>query len=105
MPLPGFNHHPPHVHGKNESTDYNSRFTAFKTLLSKGFLLGSLVEERIPVPQLFANVLLKSNENHLINLTGTKGLLAKKTKKKIFIANHHVIWFKLVANLRYIAWL
>lgn len=35
------------------------RFTALRTLLSRGFLLGSLVEERIPVPQLLAKVFLQ----------------------------------------------
>lgn len=34
----------------------NLRLTALRTLLSRGFLLGSLVEERIPVPQLLAKV-------------------------------------------------
>lgn len=36
----------------------NLRLTALRTLLSRGFLLGSLVEERIPVPQLLAKVFL-----------------------------------------------
>lgn len=35
-----------------------SRLTVFNTRLSSGFLLGSLVEERIPVPQLLASVFL-----------------------------------------------
>lgn len=35
------------------------RLTALRTLLSRGFLLGSLVEERIPVPQLLAKVFLQ----------------------------------------------
>lgn len=34
------------------------RLTVFSTRLSSGFLLGSLVEERIPVPQLLARVFL-----------------------------------------------
>lgn len=34
------------------------RLTVFNTRLSRGFLLGSLVEERIPVPQLLARVFL-----------------------------------------------
>lgn len=34
------------------------RLTVFNTRLSRGFLLGSLVEERIPVPQLLAKVFL-----------------------------------------------
>lgn len=37
----------------------NLRLTALRTLLSRGFLLGSLVEERIPVPQLLAKVFLQ----------------------------------------------
>lgn len=39
----------------------NLRLTALRTLLSRGFLLGSLVEERIPVPQLLAKVFLQGN--------------------------------------------
>lgn len=35
------------------------RLTALRTLLSRGFLLGSLVEERMPVPQLLAKVFLE----------------------------------------------
>lgn len=35
------------------------RLTALRTLLSRGFLLGSLVEDRIPVPQLLAKVFLQ----------------------------------------------
>lgn len=34
------------------------RFTALRTRLSSGLRLGSLVEERMPVPQLFASVFL-----------------------------------------------
>lgn len=34
------------------------RFTVFNTRLSRGFRLGSLVDERIPVPQLLAKVFL-----------------------------------------------
>lgn len=36
----------------------HSRFTAFRTRLSKGLRLGSLVEDRMPVPQLLARVFL-----------------------------------------------
>lgn len=39
--------------------DVDLRLTALRTLLSRGFLLGSLVEERIPVPQLLAKVFLQ----------------------------------------------
>lgn len=41
--------------------------TALRTLLSRGFLLGSLVEERMPVPQLLAKVFL---ERYRINTRG-----------------------------------
>lgn len=34
------------------------RFTAFRTRLSSGLRLGSLVDERMPVPQLLASVFL-----------------------------------------------
>lgn len=37
--------------------------TVFNTRLSRGFRLGSLVEERIPVPQLLARVFLWSHNN------------------------------------------
>ena len=36
----------------------NLHLTALSTRLSSGFLLGSLVEERMPVPQLLAKVFL-----------------------------------------------
>lgn len=39
-------------------TSLSLHLTALRTLLSKGFLLGSLVEDRIPVPQLLARVFL-----------------------------------------------
>lgn len=39
-------------------------FTALRTLLSRGFLLGSLVEDRIPVPQLLASVFLQERERN-----------------------------------------
>lgn len=42
----------------------NSHLTALRTLLSKGFLLGSLVEERIPVPQLLAKVFLQGTRTN-----------------------------------------
>lgn len=45
----------------------NLRLTALRTLLSRGFLLGSLVEERIPVPQLLAKVFL---QGHRVNTRG-----------------------------------
>lgn len=41
------------------SIKYDLRLTALRTLLSRGFLLGSLVEERMPVPQLLAKVFLQ----------------------------------------------
>lgn len=39
-------------------TEKSSHLTACRTLLSRGFRLGSLVEERMPVPQLLARVFL-----------------------------------------------
>lgn len=45
----------------------NLHLTALRTLLSRGFLLGSLVEERMPVPQLLAKVFL---QEHSVNTRG-----------------------------------
>lgn len=41
---------------------YDSHLTACSTRLSRGLRLGSLVEERMPVPQLFARVLLSKED-------------------------------------------
>ena len=38
------------------------RFTAFRTRLSSGLRLGSLVDERMPVPQLLASVFLAGGQ-------------------------------------------
>lgn len=44
----------------------HSHLTACRTLLSRGLRLGSLVDERMPVPQLLARVfLIHQNENRL----------------------------------------
>lgn len=40
--------------------------TALRTRLSRGFLLGSLVEDRIPVPQLLASVFLQERQRKLL---------------------------------------
>lgn len=52
-----------HFH-PSSSKPLSLRFTAFRTLLSRGFLLGSLVEERIPVPQLLARVFLQERKSN-----------------------------------------
>lgn len=58
----------------SSSKPLSLRFTAFRTLLSKGFLLGSLVEERIPVPQLLARVFLQERQSSTFT-PGTHGPL------------------------------
>lgn len=47
-------------------TSLSLHLTALRTLLSKGFLLGSLVEDRIPVPQLLARVFLWGRQKDIL---------------------------------------
>lgn len=51
---------------QSSSKSLSLHLTALRTLLSRGFLLGSLVEDRIPVPQLLASVFLQERQRKIL---------------------------------------